>query len=208
MNTNFLNSVTNFLKKRTFEFLGLILILTSIALTISFITYAPDDPSFIYDNSGVEIKNFFGIYGSSIADFLLQSFGLASFLLLANFIFWGLNLLIKKEIKKVILKLFFVVSYLTFASIFIYLTFNNSFWLIDNGNSGFVGEISYNFINDLAPWIDNKYSLFVIFILTVVFFIFSSDISIKNILLKVMSSIFYIFKKKKKHQILILLMIK
>ena len=84
MNTNFLNSVTNFLKKRTFELLGLILILTGIALAISFATYAPEDPSFIYGDSNIEIKNFFGIYGSSIADFLLQSFGLASFLLLAN----------------------------------------------------------------------------------------------------------------------------
>ena len=148
MNTNFLNSVTNFLKKRTFELLGLILILTGIALAISFATYAPEDPSFIYGDSNIEIKNFFGIYGSSIADFLLQSFGLASFLLLANFLFWGINLLIKKEIKRIILKLFLVVVYLTLGSIFIYLTFNNSFWLTDNGNSGFVGKISYNFSNN------------------------------------------------------------
>ena len=101
MNTNFLNSLTNFLKKRTFEFLGLVLILAGLALAISFATYAPEDPSFIYGESNVEIKNFFGIYGSSIADFLLQSFGLASFLLLANFIFWGISLLIKKEIKRI-----------------------------------------------------------------------------------------------------------
>ena len=127
MNTNFLNSVTNFLKKRTFELLGLILILTGIALAISFATYAPEDPSFIYGDSNIEIKNFFGMYGSSIADFLLQSFGLASFLLLANFLFWGISLLIKKEIKRIILKLFLVVIYLTLGSIFIYLTFNNSF---------------------------------------------------------------------------------
>ena len=58
MNTNFLNSVTNFLKKRTFELLGLILILTGIALAISFATYAPEDPSFIYGDSNIEIKNF------------------------------------------------------------------------------------------------------------------------------------------------------
>ena len=106
MNTNFFNSVTNFLKKRTFELLGLILILAGVALAISFATYVPEDPSFIYGDSNMEIKNFFGIYGSSIADFLLQSFGLASFLLLANFIFWGINLLIKKEIKRIILRLF------------------------------------------------------------------------------------------------------
>ena len=151
MNTNFFDSLANFLKKRTFELLGLILILAGIGLTISFATYSPNDPSFIYGENNDQIKNFFGIYGSSLADFFLQSFGLVSFLLLANFIFWGLSLIIEKEIKKIILKLFFVVLYLTLGSIFVYLTFNNSFWLIDNGNSGFVGEKIYNLIKIKAP---------------------------------------------------------
>ncbi len=194
MNTNFLNSLTNFLKKRTFELLGLILILACIALTISLATYTPNDPSFIYGDSSTEIKNFFGIYGSSVADFLLQSFGLASFLLLANFFLWGINLLIKKEIKRIILKLFLVVAYLIFGSIFIYITFNNSFWLIDNGNSGFVGQIGYNFINDLAPWINSQYSLFALFFFTIMFFIFSSDLNLK----KIMTQTFKFFFKKKR----------
>ena len=198
MNTNFLDTVTNFIKKRTFELLGIILILTSLALAVSFATYTPEDPSFIYGDSGIEIKNFFGIYGSSIADFLLQSFGLASFLLLANFIFWGLSLLIKKEIKGILLKLFFVVVYLTLGSIFIYLTFNNSFWLIDNGNSGFVGEISYNFINNLTTWVNNKYFIFIIFFFTIIFFIFSSGLNVKNIMARTLQLILSIFKKKEK----------
>ena len=198
MNTNFLDSVTNFIKKRTFELLGIILILTSLALAVSFATYTPEDPSFIYGDSSIEIKNFFGIYGSSIADFLLQSFGLASFLLLANFIFWGLSLLIKKEIKGILLKLFFVVVYLTLGSIFIYLTFNNSFWLIDNGNSGFVGEISYNFINNLTTWVNNKYFIFIIFFLTIIFFIFSSGLNVKHIMARTLQLILSIFKKREK----------
>ena len=198
MNTNFLNSVTNFIKKRTFELLGLVLILSSIALTISFVTYAPEDPSFIYGDTSIEVKNFFGIYGSSVADFLLQSFGMVSFLLLINFLFWGFNLLLKKEIKKLILKLFFVAIYLTLGSIFVYLTFNNSFWLIDNGNSGFVGKISYNFIVTIIPWIDNKYFTSVIFFLTIVFFIVASDINIKNILSQLFKTILSIFRRDKK----------
>jgi len=197
MNTNFLNSLTNFLKKRTFEFIGLILILTSITLGISFATYAPEDPSFIYGDANIEIQNFFGIYGSSISDFLLQSFGLASFLLLGNFIFWGISLLIRKEIKRIILKLFFVVIYLILGSISIYMTFNSSFWLIDNGNSGFVGEISYNIISSFAPWINNQYSTLALFFLTFVFFILSSDINIKNVILKIPNFFLSFFKKEK-----------
>ncbi len=187
MNTNFLDSLTNFLKKRTFELLGLILVLLSVALAIAFTTYSPEDPSFIYGDRSFEIQNFFGIYGSSIADFLLQSFGLASFLLLLNFLFWGLNLIIKKELRRIILKLFLVVAYLTVGTVFIYLTFDNSFWLIDNGNSGFVGKITYNFINTWAPWINNTYSIYGLLLLTIIFFSFSADINYKKVFLVTIS---------------------
>jgi DNA segregation ATPase FtsK/SpoIIIE, S-DNA-T family len=196
MNTNFLDSVTNFLKKRTFEFVGLILISTSIGLAIAFTTYSPEDPSFVYGDRDFEIKNFFGIYGSSIADFLLQSFGLVSFLILANFLFWGINLIIQKEIKKIILKLFLVVSYLILGTIFIYITFNNSFWLIDNGNSGFVGKIGYEFLSTWFPYIDNTYSAYGLLLLTLIFFIYSADLNIKKIITGTFSIITSLFKRK------------
>ena len=196
MNTNFLNSVTNFIKKRTFEFIGLILISTSIGLAIAFTTYSPEDPSFIYGDRDFEIKNFFGIYGSSVADFLLQSFGLVSFLILANFLFWGINLIIKKEIKRIILKLFLVVAYLVLGTIFIYITFNNSFWLIDNGNAGFVGKIGYEFLSTWFPYIDNNYSAYGLLLLTLILFIFSSDLNFKKIATGTYSIIASLFRRK------------
>ena len=196
MNTNFLNSVTNFLKKRTFEFIGLILISISIGLAIAFTTYSPEDPSFVYGDREFEIKNFFGIYGSSIADFLLQSFGLVSFLILANFLFWGINLIIQKEIKRIVLKLFLVVSYLVLGTIFIYITFNNSFWLIDNGNSGFVGKIGYEFLSTWFPYIDNTYSAYGLLLLTLIFFIYSADLNLKKITTGTFSVISSLFRRK------------
>ncbi|MDA8757442.1 DNA translocase FtsK 4TM domain-containing protein [Candidatus Pelagibacter bacterium] len=196
MNTNFLNSVTNFLKKRTFEFIGLISISISIGLAIAFSTYSPEDPSFVYGDREFEIKNFFGIYGSSIADFLLQSFGLVSFLILANFLFWGINLIIQKEIKKIVLKLFLVVSYLVLGTIFIYITFNNSFWLIDNGNSGFVGKIGYDFLSTWFPYIEDTYSAYGLLLLTLIFFIFSTDLNIKKIITGTFSIIASLFRRK------------
>ena len=198
MNTNFLNSVTNFLKKRTFEFLGLVLIFTSICLTIAFTTYSPEDPSLVYGDQNFEIKNFFGIYGSTVADFLLQSFGLTSFLLLANFLFWGINLVIKKEIKRMIFKLFLVICYLSLGTIFIYITFNNSFWLIDNGNSGFVGKLGYNFLSSWFPWIDNSYSTYGLLLLTLIFFVFSADLNFKKISTNIFSFAIFLFKRKNK----------
>ena len=157
MNSNIYNNLGNFLKKRAFELLGLLLICAGIGLSISFITYSPNDPSFIYSSEKNIIENFFGIYGSIVSDFLLQSFGLISFLLLITIISWGLNLLIKKELNKILFKLFYVVLYLIFGCTFIYITFNNSFWLIDNGNSGFLGELIYSFMYKHVPFLENEY---------------------------------------------------
>ncbi len=196
MNTNFFNSVTNFLKKRTFEFIGLVLISVSIGLAVAFTTYSPEDPSFVYGDKEFEIKNFFGIYGSSIADFLLQSFGLVSFLLLINFLSWGINLVFKKELKRIILKLFLVICYLILGTVFIYITFNNSFWLIDNGNSGFVGKIGYNFLSSWFPWTDEIYTTYGLLLLTLAFFIFSSDISFKRIFSGLWYFIISLFRRK------------
>ena len=56
MNTNFLNSVTNFLKKRSFELAGLILISIGILLSFSFITYSPNDPTLIYGDKEKHYK--------------------------------------------------------------------------------------------------------------------------------------------------------
>ncbi len=193
MNTNFLNSLTNFLKKRTFEFVGLILISLGIALTISFATYSPSDPSLIYGQSSSNIKNFFGIYGSKVSDFLLQSFGLISFLILATLISWGLKLFIEKELKNFIYKLFFLTLCLIFGSTFLHITFNNSFWLLDNGNSGFVGELVYNFIYQYTPLIENQYTSFALIALTILFFILSSDINLK----KIVSNLFSFSSSKK-----------
>ncbi len=187
MNTNFLNSLTNFLKKRTFEFVGLVLISLGIALTISFATYSPSDPSLIYGESNSNIKNFFGIYGSKVSDFLLQSFGLISFLILATLISWGLKLIIEKELKNIIYKLFFLTLYLIFGCTFLHITFNNSFWLLDNGNSGFIGELIYSFIYQYTPLIENQYTSFALIALTMLFFILSSDINFKKIVSRLFS---------------------
>ncbi len=190
MNTNFLNSLTNFLKKRTFEFLGLLLILLGIALTISFATYSPSDPSFIYGQSSANVENFFGIYGSKVSDFLLQSFGLISFLILLTLISWGLKLILNKELKNIIRKILFLTLYLIFGCTFLHITFNNSFWLLDNGNSGFVGEIIFNFIYQYTTVIENQYTSFALIILTFLFFILSSDINLKTVFTKLFSLLY------------------
>ena len=196
MNTNFLNSLTNFLKKRTYEVFGIILISIGIALTISFATYSPSDPSILYNETEVNISNFLGLYGSTISDFLLQSFGIISFLLLVNLISWGIKLIINKELKFLIYRIFSCTLYLILGCTFVYVTFNNSFWLVDNGNSGFVGKASYNFIYNYFPIIDSEYSPIGLILLTLILFVFASGINLKIITNFILKSLFRFFKRK------------
>ena len=183
MNAIFYTKLTNFLKKRASELAGLFLIGSCILLAISFISYSPNDPSLVYDKNINNIENYFGIYGSLISDFLLQSFGLLSFLLLATIFSWGFALLIKKKINSIVLKIFFLILYLIFGCTFIYITYNNSFWLIDNGNAGFVGRLIYDFSLNFFIFQNSSYIKFLLIFLTITFFILSSEINLKKILL-------------------------
>jgi len=194
MNTNFFNSLTNFIKKRTFELLGLLLIFLSIFLSISFITYSPNDPSFIYGQENTLIENFFGIYGSRISDFLLQSFGLTSFLILITLVSWGLNLILNKEFKNILLKVFFSLIYIMCGCTYMYINFNNSFWLIDNGNSGFLGEILYSHIQGQLLFLENKYTNFFLIFFLFLFFILASNINIKKLITNLYNFLNYCFK--------------
>jgi len=162
---------------------GLSLVLLAFLLTASFYSYSPNDPTFIYGTDTIETNNLLGLYGGIVADFLLQSLGLTSFLVLTTIASWGINLIVKKELKKIKYKIFYLFLYILFCCILIYLTYNNSFWLIDNGNSGFVGQILYNKVINIFPFIQHDYTVFVLIILSSIFFILSSNINLKYFLL-------------------------
>ena len=105
MNSQILARINSFLKNRLIEFSGILLVLFAIFLLLSISTYSPSDPNFIYTPEIKEIKNFGGFYGSVIADFLLQSIGIVSFLFVVNFFYWGLKILRKKKL------VFFFIGY-------------------------------------------------------------------------------------------------
>jgi len=87
MNSQILTKINDFIKNRLIEFLGALLIIVSIFLLASIVSYSPSDPNFIYTPENTEIKNIGGFYGSVISDFLLQSLGLISIFLVFNFFF-------------------------------------------------------------------------------------------------------------------------
>ena len=194
MNSLIISKINNFIKNRLIEFVGVILIVVSLFLFLAIASYSPADPNFIYTPEGTEIKNIAGFYGSVVADLLLQSCGLISILFIFNFFFWGMKILSHKKINNIPLKIFFVLLYILFGTTALNIIFNHSFWLIDNGNGGFVGLSIRESIYYLTPLIENKYTIYSLILLTIIFFILSLDMVIKDFL-KISSFPFLIFKK-------------
>jgi DNA segregation ATPase FtsK/SpoIIIE, S-DNA-T family len=204
MNSQILSRINNFTKRRLIEFFGIMLVFVGIFLLSSIISYSPSDPNFIYSPENAEINNIGGFYGSVISDLLLQSLGLVSILIIFNFFIWGFKILINKKISKFTLKLFFTLAYICLGTAILNILSNDSFWLIDNGNGGFVGRIIKENIYYFSPLIENEYTLYSLTFLGIIFFILSLDIKIseiKKILFfsfKIIKKIIYLFSKEKK----------
>jgi len=177
---------------------------SSIFLIISIVSYSPSDPNFIYSPEDSEIKNIAGFYGSVISDFLLQALGLISIFLPINFFYWGYKILTQKRVDNFILKIFFTLCYVVLGTISLNAFYNISFWLIDNGNGGFVGRSIRENIYYFSPIIENSYLIYTIIVLAIVFFILSLSIKLKEIIkifnfpIIVIKQITTLFKKNKR----------
>ena len=191
LNSNTYNIVLDFFKRRFFEFFGLILVSFFFLFIYSLINYSPEDTTLIYRSNSLETENILKTYPGIVADFFLQCFGLVSFLLAVSIFSWGVNLIINKNILNIISKIFYIILYINLGCLFIYITNNNSFWLVDNGNSGLVGEQSFNFINKFLPVIENNFFKSALLFLTLFFFILGSGINLKKICI----NIFYFLKR-------------
>ena len=196
MNSTILTKINNFIKYRLIELSGFLLVIVSVFLFLSIITYSGGQDNFIYksDNPDVDIKNFGGFYGSAIADFLLQSIGLIIFLFVFNLFFWGFKIITEKKISNFLTKIFFTIIYIIFGTTFLNIEYHFSNWLFDNGNGGFVGRSIKENIYYFTPLIDNQYVIYSLIVLTIVFFILSLGIKLNEII-KILLFPFTIIKK-------------
>jgi len=193
MNSQILTKINDFIKRRLIELLGLLFILLGIFLLVSIFSYSPDDPNFIYSPENTKIRNIGGFYGSVTSDFLLQSIGLISILFIFNFFYWGSNLILKKK-ENIITTGFFVFIYIILGTTSLNILYNNSFWLIHNGNGGFVGRIIKENIYYFTPLVENLYFVNILILLTSIFFILSLNMKL-NEFFKIISFPFNLVKK-------------
>ena len=82
-----INKIGTFCINRLAELVGILVILVSIFIFISLLTYSAEDPNFIFPEN-TPIKNLMGSKGSFLSDLLFQSFGLVSLLIPFTFFFY------------------------------------------------------------------------------------------------------------------------
>ena len=166
---NYIADIFDFVLKRVLELMGIILIFLSILLGIALGSYSPDDPNFIF-RENLEIKNLLGKKGSFISDFLMQAFGLISIFVPITIFFTGLNIFKSKKIILIINNFFYISIYLLFGCLFVSLYYNDSFWLLINGNGGFLGNYLANSIIGKLFLFNEKISYYILIIIFFLFF--------------------------------------
>ena len=137
---NFVDKTTSFLFRRLTELTGAVLLSLSVLLFISLVSYSPEDPNFIFPES-TEIKNLLGSKGSYASDILFQSIGLTSLLIPISFFFISLSVIIDKKILQIIESLFFIILYSITGVLFFTVFHTETYWLLINGNNGFIGNL-------------------------------------------------------------------
>ena len=161
----------DFAVKRVSEIFGITLIIVAVLLLTSLSSYSPEDPNFIFQNNS-KIKNLLGFQGSYVSDLFLQTIGLISFLVPISLFFTGINIFKSKNILLFLDNLFFIIVYCIFGSLFFSYFYSKSFWLVINGNGGFVGNfISDGFLGNLINLNENITYYLLIIILIILFFI-------------------------------------
>ena len=186
---NFISKIADFVIRRTAELIGIFLIIGSILLFISMISYSPEDPNFIFPENQ-DIKNYLGFRGSVIADIFFQSIGIVSLLIPFSLLFTGLSITINKKLVTIIENVFFIILYTIVATFFFGIFHKETYWLIINGNNGFVGDlVSETIIADFLK-INKTASYYLLIFFILFFFLLSSNFKISHIL-----SFFSLLKK-------------
>ena len=172
-----MEKILNFIKLRLTETAGLFLFLVGIFTFFSIVTYSPSNPSIIFPDE-LDVRIWIIKYGANLADFILQAFGLTAIGIAFNFFCLGGKIGIIKKTGNLWVQLLFITLYLIFGSLFFKLYSDQSFWLPDNGNGGFLGSYLLALASSIS--LQKNITLYSSFSLAFIFFILSLGFSISN----------------------------
>jgi len=194
------NDSLNFIIKRFIELFGLIILLISIFLLISLISYSPEDPNFIFPEN-TEIQNILGFKGSFTSDLFFQSLGLISMLVSISLFFTSINIIRSKQLFLLITNLFYTILYSLLGALFFSVFYPKSFWLSINGNGGFVGKfLEKTFLASLIN-LNQEITYYVLIIIILSLFLISVNFKLNSCINFIKILLNFIFKKKEKNSI-------
>ena len=192
------NNSLNFIIKRFIELFGLSILLISIFLLISLISYSPEDPNFIFPEN-TEIQNILGFKGSFTSDIFFQSLGLISILVSISLFFTSINIIRSKKIFILITNLFYTILYSLFGALFFSFFYPSSFWLSINGNGGFVGKLlEKTFLASLIN-LNQEISYYILIIIILSLFLISVNFKLNSCINFIKATFKFIFKRKEKN---------
>ncbi len=128
-----------FFRRRMVELSGLALLLLGGALALAFFGYHPTDPSLNTATDGAAL-NPLGLAGAVAADLVLQSLGLAGYLLSLVSVVWGWRLMTKKANPHLWLSLAVLPLALIFAAIALSILPTPQGWPASFSSGGFAGQ--------------------------------------------------------------------
>ncbi len=162
-----------------YEISGVVLFAIGIIILLSLVSYSPNDPSFLTFNPSIEVKNYIGRFGSTIAEVLMQCFGLSCFIIPLIFFFFSANLFFVKIRKEIFLK--GIISFLfilTLSSLFPFITNPIKWENVELKSGGFIGELLSNF---LIKNFNRIGTIIILLLLLIIFFLILTKISLKKV---------------------------
>src|SRR2546421_871136 len=103
-------------ERRLYSVVGAGLVMVSLLLVLALLTYNPADPSL---NTAADARagNYLGPQGAVVADVLIQSVGLAAYLLPAVLLGWAFRLMLQRPIRRLPRRLVMLVLALLFGGL-------------------------------------------------------------------------------------------
>lgn len=176
------------------ELSGIILILVSLFLLISLISYNSQDPSWASTTSpGAKVNNYGGKAGASTAEALLQVFGFTSFLIPLALIYLGLQIILPKEDKRLLSRTLGIVFLVFILCALLYTLFQDVNWRGARlASGGFIGNVLSSFF---VQYFNHAGTILILIGLLILFFIFSTQLSISKMAQFFSKMIQFIFKE-------------
>ncbi|UTW60405.1 DNA translocase FtsK 4TM domain-containing protein [Kordiimonas sp. SCSIO 12603] len=137
-----------FLKSSSWRLFGAALFLIGVAIVLSLATYNPSDPS-INNQTSAEITNLLGSVGANIADVLMQTLALISYMLVLPFLVWGIKVMRLRWLPMFALNIAMVPIALVLFAIAASPVAPDPSFTIQTGYGGSLGQQFYQLLNEM-----------------------------------------------------------